>query len=539
MQDSLGPTRHAICAIVAASSSVGLANRGGVGHGLLEGVVWLAYLSRDAPGRRAARLTAASIVLWVLTLGFLVLAAVLGLSGEPVGTTASLPVPVEFRRPAISITFAALAAWGAVVVGLAAAQTTAAIRVLDRDRRLPPAVSAELRQQASRILGPAAVAHHQLDRDPKPPPSALPVPASPASVRVTVLMPAHNEELIIERSLASLWNQTRRPDRVVVVADNCTDATAEIADAAGAEVFFTEGNVEKKAGALNQALARLLPQVERTDVIMVMDADTLIVPGFLAAALGRLEQDPDLIAVGGVFNGEPGGGLIGQLQRNEFSRYQRYVSRRKGRVFVLTGTASVFRGYALAAVAEARGSLVPGRHDQVYDTLALTEDNELTLALKSLGARMVSPRECQVITEIMPNLRALWRQRSRWQRGALENIGAYGLTRTTARYWGQQLGIGYGTIALAAYLILILITFLAADGFESSWFWVLIACIFVVERVATVTVQGWRGVLLALPLVIELGYSVILQAVYVKSLVDIATRTKPGWNTVVREGSSQ
>ncbi len=48
-----------------------------------------------------------------------------------------------------------------------------------------------------------------------------------------------------------------------------------------------------------------------------------------------------------MFNGEPGGGIVGQLQRNEFSRYQRYISRRKGKVFVLTGTASIIRGYAL------------------------------------------------------------------------------------------------------------------------------------------------------------------------------------------------
>ena len=56
---------------------------------------------------------------------------------------------------------------------------------------------------------------------------------------------------------------------------------------------------------------------------MVMDADSVIVPEFLETAMGRLEADPDLIAVGGVFYGEGGAGLVGQLQRNEFTRYQR------------------------------------------------------------------------------------------------------------------------------------------------------------------------------------------------------------------------
>jgi hypothetical protein len=42
------------------------------------------------------------------------------------------------------------------------------------------------------------------------------------------------------------------------------------------------------------------------------------------------------------------------LQRNEYTRYQRTISRRLGKVFVLTGTASLFRAYALKAVADSR-----------------------------------------------------------------------------------------------------------------------------------------------------------------------------------------
>ena len=199
----------------------------------------------------------------------------------------------------------------------------------------------------------------------------------------------------------------------------------------GADVFATVGNTEKKAGALNQALSEMFAEISARDVVMVMDADSVIVPEFLETAMGRLEADPDLIAVGGVFYGEGGSGLVGQLQRNEYTRYQRHISRRKGKVFVLTGTASLFRTYALKAVADSRGQLLPGDPGRVYDTLALTEDNEMTLSLKSLGAKMISPMQCRVVTEVMPTWRALWRQRMRWQRGALENIGAYGLTRAT------------------------------------------------------------------------------------------------------------
>ena len=52
---------------------------------------------------------------------------------------------------------------------------------------------------------------------------------SRAPLRLTVLVPAYNEAFTIEATLALVWGQTSPPDRVVVVADNCTDRTAEVA----------------------------------------------------------------------------------------------------------------------------------------------------------------------------------------------------------------------------------------------------------------------------------------------------------------------
>ncbi len=293
---------------------------------------------------------------------------------------------------------------------LAAAHTWVSMQVLARDRRIPPDVPAELRRLRDEVLGGSSGdAPHRPSNDylvgaalPARPPAA----SVRNPVRVTVLIPAHNEELILPAALASLVAQVRRADRVVVVSDNSTDATIEVARECGVEVIETEGNTEKKAGALNKVLAAWLPGTQPNDVVMVMDADTALVPELLSTAVARLEADPDLIAVGGVFFGEEGGGLIGQLQRNEFARYQRYIARRKGKVFVLNGTASLMRAFALSAVAEARGTLIPGPRRKVYDTYALTEDNELTLALKSLGGRLVAPMQCRCITEIMPTWRA-------------------------------------------------------------------------------------------------------------------------------------
>ncbi len=378
----------------------------------------------------------------------------------------------------------------------------------------------------------------EVEQGPLWPASAVPdaseLPPPGARLRCHVLIPAHDEEAVIGETLASLAAQSRQPDAITVVADNCSDRTVEIARAHGVEVVETAGNTERKAGALNQVLARLLPETSTGDVVMVMDADSTLSEDFLATAMELLEGDPGLMAVGGLFYGERGAGVLGEFQRNEFARYQRVVARRLNRVFVLTGTAAVMRAYALRAVADARGTLVPGRRGDVYDTVALTEDNELTLALKSLGARLTSPPQCRVTTEIMTTWRDLGRQRLRWHRGALENIGTYGLTRATALYWGQQLGLAYGVVALYSYFLLLGITLLAADSLRWSAFWVTIGLVFLVERVVTVWAAGWRARGLAALVFPELGYAAFLQATFVASFAGILRGSRAEWNYVPR-----
>lgn len=351
-------------------------------------------------------------------------------------------------------------------------------------------------------------------------------------VSVTVLIPAHNEAASIGATLDSLDAQDPAPDRVIVVADNCTDGTEAVARSHGAEVFVTVDNTHKKAGALNQALRGLLDGLGDNDVVMCMDADTVLDDGFLAAGVQRFTSDRALMAIGGLFYGEDGHGVLGQLQRNEYVRYSREIRRRRGRVFVLTGTASMFRSRALRTVADSRGSLLPGAHGDVYDTAALTEDNELTLAIKSLGGLMASPDRCRVVTELMPTWRNLWTQRLRWQRGALENLGAYGPAPTMLRYWAQQLGIGYSVIALSSFWLLIVVTLLATDHWVWFPFWIGVGCVFVLDRVVSAWSGGWRARLLAVLLVPELVYDMYLDVVYLKGIVDITCASNATWGHV-------
>jgi cellulose synthase/poly-beta-1,6-N-acetylglucosamine synthase-like glycosyltransferase len=358
-------------------------------------------------------------------------------------------------------------------------------------------------------------------------------------VTVTVLVPAHNEAACIGETIRSLQEQSHRPERIVVVADNCTDDTVAIAYAAGVEVFTTHGNTKKKAGALNQALVEVLPGQGDNDLVMVMDADTTLDDGFLEAACRRMEEDRALMSVGGLFYGEEGQGMLGQFQRNEYTRYAREMKRRRGRVYVLTGTASLFRPRALRVVASHRGALLPGVRGDVYDTLALTEDNELTLALKTLGGLMVSPAQCTVVTEVMPTWQALWAQRLRWQRGALENLGEYGVLPQTFRYWAQQLGIGYGVLALSSYLVLIVLMAVSLDSWVWFPFWLGLGVVFSIERMVSVWKGGWRARLLSALLLPELCYAMFLNVVYVKGVLDISLGSQARWKHVVADAGNR
>ena len=342
---------------------------------------------------------------------------------------------------------------------------------------------------------------------------------------VVTLIPAHNEAETIVAAVESVRHQV---DRVIVVADNCTDTTAGQASLAGAEVILTKGNTDKKAGALNQVLRQLLQELADDDFVFVMDADGTIDDGFAEAALYKFEADPKLGGVSGTFRGGPGGSFVGAMQRNEYARYARDVRRLKGKALVLTGTAAIFRVSTLRDVVNAReeGRLPSGGF--VYDTNVLTEDNELTLALMHLGWKILAPKECTLETEVMETWTDLAKQRLRWKRGAFENLGDYGLTRITLPYWGRQLLSLISVLATITYLGSVAVT--AALGvFSIQPFWMALTLVFVVERAVTVRDRGWKHQLYAWLLVVEMPFDLFLQVVQARAFAQVALRRKAAW----------
>ena len=184
---------------------------------------------------------------------------------------------------------------------------------------------------------------------------------------VVAVVPAHNEEGGIADTLRALAGQSRPPDLTVVVSDNSTDRTVQVAGTfAGVVVIETVDNTDKKAGALNQVLARLLPHLDGDDLILAQDADSVLSNDFIENAVRHLVARPDFGAIGGVFAGSEGGGFVGHLQRNEYARYARDVQRMNGKCLVVTGTAALFRAHTLRDVSAARmsGAVPPERSEE-------------------------------------------------------------------------------------------------------------------------------------------------------------------------------
>jgi cellulose synthase/poly-beta-1,6-N-acetylglucosamine synthase-like glycosyltransferase len=132
---------------------------------------------------------------------------------------------------------------------------------------------------------------------------AKPQAAAAARPSCAILIPAHDEEGGIAATVRNVLDQCSSGDRVLVIADNCTDGTAEVARAAGAEVAErTDPERRGKGFALDHGLSEL--SASPPPVVVVVDADCTLGAGSLdalvrqAAETGRPAQGIYLIGTG-------------------------------------------------------------------------------------------------------------------------------------------------------------------------------------------------------------------------------------------------
>jgi peptidoglycan-N-acetylglucosamine deacetylase len=240
-------------------------------------------------------------------------------------------------------------------------------------------------------------------------------PAEVASYKpkVAVLIPAYNEEKVIERTVRAALNSSYPNLRVIVIDDGSRDRTLEVARNAFAEeegegrvLILTKPN-SGKAAALNYGIEH----IEDAELFVGIDADTIIASDAIARLVPHF-INPKVGAIAG--NAKVGNrvNLWTRWQALEYITSQNFERRALdvlGAVSVVPGAIGAWR---VSAVREVGG----------YQLDTVAEDADLTMALLRRGYRVEYEDLALAYTEAPTNANGLMRQRFRWSFGILQAV---------------------------------------------------------------------------------------------------------------------
>ncbi len=296
-------------------------------------------------------------------------------------------------------------------------------------------------------------------------------PPKTRTAKIVVVVPAHNEEGTIAGVLQALLAQTRRPERIVVVADNCTDKTVEIARRFGRRVTVIEtvGNRDRKVGALRMAWQQYVAY--GYDYMLGVDADTILSPDSLEALEDELESSPKVGGIMARYTFDPDLGqskwarLLVRMQRLEFASWTIDILHRKRNTYVLGGQATLFRVSALQQIVDEERRLSP------WDPEAQVEDMELTWMLSARDWETKVSATARAYAGPMLTIRSLWAQRRKWDEGMIRLLLGSKIGATTMYPWRVQLKNGIQAVT-RVLLVVLLATSLVIGAFEWNWIWI-------------------------------------------------------------------
>jgi 1,2-diacylglycerol 3-beta-glucosyltransferase len=222
-----------------------------------------------------------------------------------------------------------------------------------------------------------------------------------------IVVPAHNEATGIVDTIASLRRLDYPVDKfdIVVIADNCTDSTAELARATGVTVIERFDDARRSKGF---ALADVFPKVlqdPRVDAVVVIDADTQVDANLLSAFSARFVAGAHA-AQADYQVANPDGGWRTELMTVAFTCFHEVRSMGRERLGLSTGlrgNGMAFTRFAMETVPHVASSLV--------------EDLEHGIALAKAGIRVAYVHEAHVRAEMPVEDDAAASQRKRWEHG--------------------------------------------------------------------------------------------------------------------------
>lgn len=233
--------------------------------------------------------------------------------------------------------------------------------------------------------------------------------------RFAVLICARNEENVIGNLIDSLKKQDYQKYHIFVVADNCTDQTARVAQACGATVFERFNEEKKGKGyALHFGINRLLNEyADQYDAVCVFDADNLAAPTFLTEMNCALNAGAD-VALGYRDTKNIHDSWVSEVYSIYWLMLQRfyYTARHTlGFSSMVGGTGFAFRLSALG--------------EDGWTTYSLTEDVEFSIQQILKGHTIIPARKAVFYDEQPADYSVSVKQRYRWMVGGMQCIPLY------------------------------------------------------------------------------------------------------------------
>jgi len=224
---------------------------------------------------------------------------------------------------------------------------------------------------------------------------------------VTVIVPAHNEEHVIARTIAAIDASAAQYDgelTVTILNNASTDGTIAAAEAAIAAASHLSGRVldvptPGKAIALNRGIAET-----GTEFVIRIDADTQVQPQTIALAMRHFSR-ADVGVVGGMPIA-PGDGPFDRARTLEVLLKHGYYQVAYGAFDGTIGVPGMFAAYRTALVRDV-GGFVQGMNG---------EDTDVSLRIGELGNRVVSDPSVVYVSEVPKTYKHLREQRMRWFR---------------------------------------------------------------------------------------------------------------------------
>ena len=230
------------------------------------------------------------------------------------------------------------------------------------------------------------------------------------------IIPAHNEELVIEDLIESLKNQDYDKNLydIYVIADNCTDYTAEIARKAGAIVYERFDKTKRTKGCvLDWFLKQKIEENADYDAFLVFDADNIVDKNFIKVMNKKLCQGEEVV----------------QGYKDIKNPTESWIS--AGYAFFYW---TMHRFYHLARYNVGLSPLLNGTgfmvkfdivKEEGWNTSTLTEDIEFSLKQIIQGKKLGWATDAIVYDEQPEKFVASWKQRCRWTVGHIQCMKTY------------------------------------------------------------------------------------------------------------------